>query len=428
MTSNASPTPGSTPAPRRILLVDCDAFYVQVARLEDPEGAGRASLLIVGGSSSGRGVVTSASYEARTYGVRSAMPTAHALRLCPDATVVPVPRGACSRRSRAVRAALEDLAPVVQAASIDEFYLDLTGTERLFRDETLEDTAWRIREEVLGRTDISVSIGGGTRRVVAKLATSRAKPAGVHVVPAGEEEAFMRTLDLADIPGVGPSLLESLRKRGLVRVEDALAVQEEWLRRWFGERRGAWLWRRIRGLDDSEVDPHESRKSISSERTFSRDLQEDEELERWLLELSASVAATLRAKGFRARTVTVKLRDADFNTRQHSRTLPEALESDHGIWEAARDLFHELRAGRRVPARLLGVGLSNLVEGDVPRQLGLFPGEEVTWETERDRAVSHAVDRLRDRFGEGAVQPGRFLEGPRPGRRPRPDHDEEKDP
>ncbi len=421
MTDPAS-TPPSPEAPaRRILLVDCDAFYVQVARLEDPEGAGRARLLVVGGSSSGRGVVTSASYEARRYGVHSAMPTAHALRLCPEATVVPVPRGACSRRSREVREALEDLAPVVQAASIDEFYLDLTGTERLFRGESLEAGARRIREEVLARTDISVSIGGGTRRLVAKLAASRAKPAGVHVVPPGEEEAFMRTLDLADIPGVGPSLLEGLRKRGLVRVEDALAVQEEWLRRWFGPRRGAWLWRRIRGLDDSEVDPTESRKSISSERTFSTDLTDDDDLERRLLEQVGSVAATLRAKGFRARTVTVKLRDSDFSTRQHSRTLPEPVESDHGIWEAARELLHELRAARRAPARLVGVGLSNLIEDDAPLQLGLFPGETVEWETERDRAVSHAVDRLRARFGDEAVRPGRILEGPSPGRRSRAD-------
>lgn len=424
---SAEPSPGPTPASarRRILLVDCDAFYVQVARLEDPEGAGRMPLLIVGGSSTGRGVVTSASYEARRYGVRSAMPTAHALRLCPEATVVPVPRGACSRRSRAVREALEELAPVVQAASIDEFYLDLGGTERLFQGETLEATATRIREEVLRRTDISVSIGGGTRRVIAKLATRRAKPAGVHVVPAGGEEAFMRTLDLADIPGVGPSLLAGLAKRGLVRVEDAVGVQEEWLRRWFGQRRGSWLWRRIRGLDDSEVDPRESRKSISSERTFSRDLRDDDELERRLLELSGSVAATLRSKGFRARTVTVKLRDADFATRQHSRTLPEPLESDHGIWEAARDLFHELRASRRVPARLLGVGLSNLVEGDAPLQMGLFPGEEVPWETERDRAVSRAVDRLRDRFGDEVVKPGRMLDGPSPGGRTPVEEDDE---
>ena len=171
--------PESAPV-KRILLVDCDAFFVQVARLEDPEGAGKAPLLIVGGSPTGRGVVTSASYEARAYGVRSAMPTAHALRLCPDATVVGVPRSAVSARSQSVKEALMDLSPVVQAASVDEFYLDLTGTERLFQNESFAETAWRIRETVLERTKVSVSLGGGTRRVIAKLATNFAKPAGVH--------------------------------------------------------------------------------------------------------------------------------------------------------------------------------------------------------------------------------------------------------
>lgn len=395
---------------RRILLVDCDAFYVQVARLRDPEGAGKTRLLIVGGSATGRGVVTSASYECRAYGVHSAMPTGQALRLCPEATVVGVPREAVAEKSQQVRHALQDLAPVVQAASVDEFYLDLTGTERLFKGEALEDTAHRFREEVLARTEVSVSIGGGTRRVIAKLASGRAKPAGVFVVPPGGEQDFLNTLDLADLPGIGPSLVEGLRKRGLVRVEDALGVQVEWLQRWFGQRRGAWLHRRIRGLDNSEVDPHEERKSISSERTFSRDINDDDELERRLLGLADSVGATLRGKGFRARTVTVKLRDQDFTTHQHSRTVPGGVESDAAIYQVARELLRELRTQKRVPARLIGVGLSGLDDADAPTQLGLFEerlGEE---ETPRDRAVSHAVDRLRSLFGDDAVRPGRLLD------------------
>jgi len=395
--------------PRRILLVDCDAFYVQVARLEDPDGAGKAPLLIVGGSPTGRGVVTSASYEARQYGVRSAMPTAQALRHCPNATVAPVPRRACVARSRAVRQVLVELSPVVQAASIDEFYLDLSGTERLFSSETLEQTAWRIREEVLRQTEISVSIGGGTRRMIAKLATRRAKPAGVHIVAAGREQEFLQTLDLADLPGVGPTLVEALRARGLVRVEDALGVQLEWLQEWLGSGRGAWLYRRIRGMDESDVEPAERRKSISSERTFSRDLDLDETLERRLLELSISVASTLRRKRLRARTVTVKLRDRDFRTRTRSLTVPEPIESDAAICEVTRRLLVDLRLERRVPARLLGVGLAGLSGRDEPRQLGLF-SDPVAGETERDRDVSRAVDRVRERFGDGAVRRGRLLD------------------
>ncbi len=396
---------------RRILLVDCDAFFVQVARLEDPEGAGRAPLLIVGGSATGRGVVTSASYEARAFGVRSAMPTAHALRLCPDATVVGVPRGAVGRRSREVRAALEDLAPVVQAASVDEFYLDLTGTERLFRGETLEATAWRIREAVLRRTGISVSLGGGTRRVIAKLAASFAKPAGVHVVPPGGEQAFLNPLKLSALPGVGPSLVERLEKRGLRTVEDALGVQEEWLQRWFGQRRGAWLYRRVRGVDESRVDPHERRKSISSERTFFEDINDDAELERRLMKLATSLGPILRDKGFRARTVTVKLRDHDFTTRQHSRTVPEPIESNAAIVEVGRALLDDLRAQRRVPARLIGIGLSGLVSAGEAHQLGLFD-EPVAGESDRDRDVSRVVDALAKRFGDDAVLPGRLVRGP----------------
>lgn len=406
---------------RRILLVDCDAFFVQVARLEDPDGAGKADLLIVGGSPTGRGVVTSASYGARAYGVRSAMPTAQALRLCPEAMVVGVPRGVVSERSRQVREALKELAPVVQAASIDEFYLDLTGTERLFAPEALTETAWRIREAVLDRTDISVSLGGGTRRVIAKLAATRAKPAGVHVVPAGHEQAFLDDLDLADLPGVGPSLVDALRKRGLVKVRDAMELQPEWLERWFGRRRGVWLHARIRGIDHSEVDPADRRKSISSERTFFNDLDHDEDLERQLLELSRSVASTLRRKGLRARTITVKIRDHDFNTRQHSRTVPEAVESTAAIYEAARGLFAELRLLRRVPARLLGVGLTGLVGSEDGAQLGMF--EEIGGaEREKDRSVSRAMDELEERFGRDVVRPARVIE-PLPGRRPRPSSD-----
>ncbi|HZD04391.1 MAG TPA: DNA polymerase IV, partial [Longimicrobiales bacterium] len=270
-------------------------FFVQVARLEDPEGAGRERLLLVGGSPSGRGVVTSASYEVREFGVRSGMSTARALRLCPEAVVVPVARGAVSRKSREVREVLHRLSPVVQTASVDEFYLDLSGTERLFRGESLEGTARRFRQTVLEETGISVSVGGGANRLVAKLAVRRAKPAGVHIVPPGGEGAFLRTHDLAELPGVGPSLVESLRRRGLVRVEDALRVERHWLDEWFGESRGAWLYDRIRGRDPSAVRTHEPRKSVSTERTFGEDLHDDGEVERELLRLAGSVAQTLRS-------------------------------------------------------------------------------------------------------------------------------------
>jgi len=399
---------------RRILLVDCDQFFVQVARLEDPEGAGRAELLIVGGSSTGRGVVTSASYACRAFGVRSAMPTGKALRLCPDAMVVGVPRSACSARSRAVRAALEGLSPVVQAASIDEFYLDLTGTERLFRGETLTETADRIRRAVHAESSIHVSIGGGTNRLVAKLATRRAKPNGVHIVEPGAEADFLAEHDLADIPGVGPALAAELERRGLVRVPDLLAVEQEWLVRWFGESRATWLRRRALGVGSDAVTAHEPRKSISAERTFSSDIDDDDDLERRLLKLAVSVARTLRAEGFRARTLTVKLRDGDFTTRSRSHTFPEPVELESTLFPVARELLADLRRQRRVGARLIGIGLGNLVTRDEGGQMTLFEDRE-SFESERLRELHRTLDDVRDRFGGEALLPGRIV-GDREGR------------
>jgi DNA polymerase-4 len=391
-------------------------FYVQVARLEDPDGAGKEEYLLVGGSPTGRGVVTSASYSARSFGVRSGMPTAQALKLCPQARVAPVSRRTCSAKSREIREVLDELSPVVQAASIDEFYLDLSGTERLFHEEPLAETARRIREEVLKRTDISVSVGGGTRKLVAKLAAGRAKPGGVLVVPAGEESLFMRTFDLREIPGVGPALAEKLRTMGLVTVEDLLPVDRVWLDQWLGSSRALWLWERAQGVDSSRVDPDHERKSVSSERTFHADLDEDRALDLELLRLVGSVGRTLRRKGLKGRTITVKIRDGDFKTRQASHTLPDPVESDGTVLSVARSLFMELRNRRRTSVRLLGIGVSSLVEGDGPPQLELFQGGNSS-ESERDRVVSRVLDDIRGRFGDDVILPGSMLKDNR-NRRP----------
>jgi DNA polymerase IV len=416
-------TPGRPP--RSILLLDCDAFFVQVARQVDPEGAGRAPYLVVGGRG-GRGVVTSASYEARAHGVRSGMPMAEALRRCPEALAVPVPREACTGASRAIRETLETLSPVVEAASIDEFYLDLTGTERLFGGAPLEVTAHRIREAVQKATGISTSLGGGTNRLVAKLAAGRAKPAGVHVVPPGREAEFMAAFPLGALPGVGPAQVALLEARGLHSVPELLAVEPEWLIRWFGARRAEWLRNRAMGLDSTPVTPDEDRKSISGERTFAADIppgpEGDAELEGRLLELVGSVGATLRRQRLRARTITVKIRDADFTTHQRSRTLEAPVESDGAIDRTARSLLGDLRQRRR-PTRLLGVGVSGLVTEDTSEavQLDLLDALEGTVpprpeapapESSRDRTLSRLSDDLRARFGEGAIRPGRILGDP----------------
>ena len=393
--------------PPRILLVDCDSFFVQVARLEDPDGAGRQRLLIVGGTPEGRGVVASASYEARAHGVRSAMPTARALRLCPGAAVVPVARAACARRSRDVRRVLEELSPVVRPASIDEFYLDLSGTRRMLAGESFADTARRIRETVLGRTGISVSAGGGTRRLIAKLATGLAKPAGVHIVPAGGESEFMRRFDLKDIPGIGPAFLAELERRSLRSVNDVLRVQSEWLERWFGTRRARWLRDRVRGLDAEGALAERERKSVSAERTFAADISDDDELDGALARQVTSVARRVRRLGG-ARTITVKIRDRDFATRQCGRTLPRPVESDQAILRVARELLAELRSRRRTPARLLGVAASGFESEAREPQLALF-AEADDADPERARRISRLMDVARNRFGDGALAPGRSL-------------------
>lgn len=399
-----SPSPPS-PRARRILLADCDMFFVQVAQLEDPGGVGTLDLLLVGGKPEHRGVVASASYGARRYGVRSAMPMSQALRLCPQATVVPVPREACARRSAQVQHVLQRFAPVVEAASIDEFYLDLSGTERIYGDEPLHATAERIQQAVREETGVAVSLGGGTQRTVAKMAVSFAKPAGVHIVPAGAEAEFMLRFELRELPSVGPVFADQLYRRGVRTVRDALQLDEATLALWLGDGRARWLYQRIRGIDPTPVGDAGEAKSVSHERTFPVDLNADDALDAELLSLVVDVASTLRSKGLRARTVTVRVRDADFRDRQVTRTLAEAIESDRAIHAVARELLTELRERRRTGVRLLSVATSRFASTD-PTQTQLF-GPIV--ETERDRALSRATDDLRARFGKAAIVRGRLL-------------------
>lgn len=394
--------------PRKILLADCDAYFVQVARLEDPEGAGREELLIVGGKAEQRGVVTSASYACRKYGVRSGMPTSQALQLCPRAVLVAVPRGACSRKHTEIQEVLLQYTPLVEAASIDEFYLDLTGTETLHRTDDLQELAVRIREHVLAATQISVSIGGGSARIIAKLAARIAKPAGVHIVAGGGEARFMHDMELAAIPGIGPKFQERLRAYGLVRVSDVLSFDETALAAWFGRAAGAWLYERIRGIDRGEVEPHTIAKSISRDETFARDIRHDDALLTELARLSSDAAIELRSRQLRARTIVVKLRDADFTTRQARRTMQAAVESDRAIYDVARELLVKLRKARGGGVRLLGVSLTGFTDRQGVEQLGLF-GTASTIETEKDRALSRAVDSVRNKFGNSSIVSGRAM-------------------
>lgn len=402
---------------RRILLADADAFFVAVARLVDPEGAGKAPLLIVGGTRESRGVVCSASYETRRFGVRSAMPISRALKLCPDAMCVPVPGKACGTKHREIRAVLERFAPGVEGASIDEWYLDLTGTEGVYHHEPLQTTAHRIRDAVRQEAGLSLSLGGGTNKLVAKLAVERAKPKpgtsadGVHIVQPGAEQDFLRTFTLAELPMVGPKFQERLSNFGMKTVPDVLNVGIPSLRQLLGEREADWLWDRVRGMSDSAVESGGDQKSISRDETFPRDLHDDRDLEHELLRLVTRAAFDLRGDGRTARTVTVKIRDKDFRTRSARRTLIEPVVSDRVILRVAREMLAKLRAARRVPARLLGVALSSLAQDPRADQLTLFAADRNPLaDTDRDRALSRSVDRVREKFGAKGIVPARLVD------------------
>ena len=406
--------------PRRILLADCDAMFVAVARLVDPDGAGKARLLVVGGRANSRGVVCSASWEARAFGLRAGMPISRAARLCPDAMFVPVPGKECGVKHREIRAVLDEWVPAVEPASIDEFYLDLSGTEAVYRGEPLAETARRLRADVRERTGMTLSIGGGTNRLVAKLAAERAKPrpgtgaTGVLIVPPGGEAEFLAEHALADIPGVGPRLQATLGRYGLTRVKDALRVDAPTFEQWLGPRSGRWLFERIRGRSGDSVSPDEANRSMSHEETFSRDITSDEALETRLLRLVTSLTAEIRSEGISTGCITVKLRDSDFKTRQASRTLPKPLRTDRALYTVARDLLVSLRAKRRTAARLLGVSFSALSAGEGTPQLTLLPDVAREAETPRDRQLASAVDNINTKLGGKAIGPASLMKGKEP--------------
>jgi DNA polymerase IV len=394
----------------RILLADCDSYFVRCAMLADPEGAGRSDLVIVGGRADARGVVTSASYAARKFGVHAGMPMATAVRLCPTAVFAPVPGEMVNRKHHEVRAVLDEFSPVVEAASVDEFFLDLTGTEMLYRGESLEATALRIQQAVMDRTGISISIGGATGRTLAKMAASVNKPFGVHIVPPGGEADFMARFELADIPGVGPALAEALRRRGATMVRDLAHIDLPTLVSWLGDSRAEWLYRLARGIDTGRVAPRRPQKSVSHERTFAKDVADPEELETRLMMLAVDTGASLRADDLRGRTVTVRVRYADFTDKSASRTVPDPIESDRAIFTVARELLRGLLEKRGGGVRLLGVGVSRLVgEDDEDEELALFDDASDGPETARDRKIAEASDRLRGKFGKEAIVPARIV-------------------
>ncbi|MGH7557067.1 MAG: DNA polymerase IV [Gemmatimonadota bacterium] len=388
-------------APRSILHVDLDAFFVSVERLRDPSLVGKP--VVVGADprgGKGRGVVAAASYEAREHGLHSAMPIREAYRLCPHAVYLPGSHDRYRDAARAVRRVFRRFTPAVDPVSIDEAYLDLTGTERLHGAPAT--TAERIRRAILEETGLPASLGLASSRTVAKIASELAKPEGFLHVWSGREAAFLAPLPLERMPGIGPATLEALRRFNLRRLGDLARLDPELLGLAFGER-GPQLFARSRGEDDgAEIAARARPKSVSRECTFGEDTADPAFCEAMLHYLAERAARDLRGHGMTARTVTLKLRYRDFTILTRSATLATPTDSDRVVAGTARELYRAAWA-RRVQVRLLGVGLTNLVLA--APQLDLFADpRELAWE----RLIA-PLDRLRSRYGFDAVRSGPTL-------------------
>jgi DNA polymerase IV len=396
--------PTREPRSRTIFHVDMDAFFVSVEELYDPSLRGKP--VVVGGQRNERGVVSAASYAARKFGVHSAMPLRTAAKLCPQATFVDGHPDRYSAYSHKVHAVLSDFSPLVEMASIDEAYIDMTGTERLLGPPL--KAAHQLHERMIHQTNLNCSIGIGTSRLVAKVASAKAKPNGVLWSLPGCEANFLAPLDVRDIPGVGKVMEKNLHDLGIERVGDLAKLDADFLDDRFGKW-GLALAGKARGEDaggwfDSEVGADTDPKSISHEHTFDEDTANQEHLEATLMRLSEMVGRRLREHELHARTLQLKLRDATFCTITRAHTLPSPTQLDNVLFEEIRRLFRDnWKPGTKI--RLLGVQTSSFEQQGAQIDL-LDSARQDKWQ----QALKTA-DRLRDRFGESAVSLASGLKG-----------------
>ena len=376
---------------RSILHIDLDAFFVSVELLERSDLRGKP--VVVGGRPEERGVVSSASYEARAFGVRSAMPMRTALQKCPDLIILPSRHGVYGEWSRKVMALFYEITPQVEPTSIDEAYLDVTGAELLWG--TPEQIARALKARIREKFNLPCSIGVATNKLVAKIATERAKPDGICVVLPGEEAGFLAPMPIERLWGVGPKAAAVLRAMRIETIGQLANAPREMIARRFGANQADDLIRRAQGIDDSPVVVDRESKQISQEVTFARDIADREQLRHVLLELSEGVGARLRAETVDARTIAIKLRYADFSTLTRQITLPDPTHLDQPIYEAAWSLFQ--KTWTRRPVRLLGVAARNL--GMPAHQLSLFEPRE-----DRRERLTQTVDKIRAKYGDDALQ------------------------
>jgi DNA polymerase-4 len=374
-----------------VLHADLDAFYASVEVLKDPSLRGRP--LLVGGTGS-RGVVSSASYEARAFGCRNAMPMGQARRLCPAAVAIPPDFSSYRAYSRRVMTIFQSVTPLIEPLALDEAFLDVRGARRLLGGAV--EIARLLRARVLEDTGLTLTIGVAGNKFLAKLASTRGKPDGLFVVPPSRSLDFLHPLPAEALWGVGPATIAALGRYGLRTVGQVARTPRETLERLLGPAVGAQLAELAWARDDRPVVPFEAAKSVGSEETFASDIDDPEQVSREVLRCAVRVGQRLREAGLAGRTVTLKLRFADFRTITRSRTLPAPSDNDNELYTVARELLERLRLGRAA-IRLVGVSVSNLAGEGAPVQLEL-EDRGAAW-----GAAVRAADAVRARFGDGAL-------------------------
>ncbi len=381
---------------RNILHIDMDAFFVSVEQVCDPSLKGKP--VIVGGDPYiGRGVVSAASYEARQYGIHSAMPISRAKRLCPHAIFLRGSHGRYSRFSTRIFAILNRYSPLVEPMSLDEAYVDLTGCERLHGPVT--ETAVRIHDEIKNTVGINASVGMGTNKLMAKIGSSMAKPNGFLRILPGCEARFLAPLPIGRIPGIGPKSVKAFKSENIRTVRDLAAIPLDYLEKEYGEW-GHRLYQKARGISQSPVSKRDDTRSISRETTLEEDSTDPAFLESTLSWLVEKAGSQLREEGLRARCVSLKLRYSNFKTVTRSCTLKEAACEDHVIFGTVAHLFRKLfTRGTRV--RLIGVALTSLTS-DVSLQMELFENLNMKqWQK-----LYQGIDRIRDKYGFRSILRG----------------------
>ena len=378
-----------------ILHVDMDAFYASVAERDDPSLRGKA--VVVGAGA--RGVVLSANYAARKYGIRAAMPVGRAKRMAPHAVFVTPDHQRYSEVSAKVMEIFDSFTPLVEPISLDEAFLDVTGARKLLG--TGREIAVEIRRQVEASEGITCSVGIAPSKFIAKLASGHCKPNGILEIPADRILNFLHPLPVTVIWGVGPKTAETLERLGLRTVADIANLPRATLIRALGQASGASLYELAWGRDYRDVTPNEPDKSISAAETFAQDIDDPEEILQEFLRLTEKAAARLRENGYYAKTISIKVRFADFSTISRSKTLPLPIDSTHDIYEIAKTLYLALNLDR-ARLRLVGISLDNLSEA-APEQL-LLGAREKGW-----READTAIDRAKLRFGGGSVRPGRLI-------------------